>query len=231
MIHVGVLGSTGRMGREVLRVLKEEFSAHAEIAAQPKHGEDLSVLNSCDVIIDFALPEAVMSFIKQASGNFPTLIVCSTGWTLDQRKELEVYSKKAPVLMSSNFSLGFQAVLEILKTAGPLLDKLGYSPVIVETHHKYKKDAPSGTAISLQRAASPLAPGNVQIQSVRAGEVIGDHEITFYGAGDHITLGHFAQDRSIFARGAIQCATWLAGKRSQITGFVPIENYLKDYLK
>jgi 4-hydroxy-tetrahydrodipicolinate reductase len=119
------------------------------------------------------------------------------------------------------------ALTEILRSAAPLLDRLGYQPVIVDTHHKHKKDSPSGTALSLQRAIAPAGPGNVQTHSIRQGEVIGDHEVTFYGAADHLTFGHFAQDRSIFARGAIQCALWLSSQRGSMTGFIGIENYFK----
>jgi 4-hydroxy-tetrahydrodipicolinate reductase len=122
------------------------------------------------------------------------------------------------------------ALLHFLKSASPLLEKLGYTPVVTETHHKHKKDMPSGTAISIQRAIAPAGPGNVQTHSVRAGEIIGDHEVTFYGPGDHLTFGHFAQDRSIFARGAIDCALWLSSKKGQ-TGLFSIEDFFKTKLE
>jgi 4-hydroxy-tetrahydrodipicolinate reductase len=118
--------------------------------------------------------------------------------------------------MSSNFSTGVQALLAVLRAHAPLLEKLGYAPVIVETHHRHKKDAPSGTALSLQRAISPAGPGNLQTHAVRAGEVVGDHEVIFYGPGDHLTFGHFAQDRSVFARGAIEAALWLASRSARL---------------
>ncbi len=230
MIQLGLLGASGRMGKQVEKLLQTEFSKDAKLIAAPKRGESMDALLSCDAVIDFALPEAVTAFAKiaaPAGTKLPALIVGSTGWKLDTKKELEELSKKTPILMSSNFSIGVLALTEILRSAAPLLDRLGYQPVIVDTHHKHKKDSPSGTALSLQRAIAPAGPGNVQTHSIRQGEVIGDHEVTFYGTADHLTFGHFAQDRSIFARGAIQCALWLASQRGSLTGFIGTENYFK----
>lgn len=237
MISIGVLGASGRLGKEIVRLLESEFAQDAKITAAPQRGEKLDSLLNCDAVIDFSSPEAVVALAQTAEhhrGRMPALVAGSTGWKLDTKKELEKMSLQTPILMSSNFSIGVLILTDILKKASPLLDKLGYQPVIVDIHHKHKKDAPSGTALSLQRAIAPAGPGNVQTHSVRQGEVIGDHEITFYGTADHLTFGHFAQDRSIFARGAIQCALWLATSRVSLTGFVGIESYfeyLKDQLK
>jgi 4-hydroxy-tetrahydrodipicolinate reductase len=169
-------------------------------------------------VIDFSSPEAMTALasaaIAQPHGTrLPVFVVGSTGWTKESLALLDALAKRTPVLMASNFSTGVLALQEILKTAAPMLKRLGYTPVLVDTHHRHKKDAPSGTARTLQRIISP--DNDVQTHSVRAGEVIGDHEITFYGPGDHLTLGHFAQDRSIFARGAIDCALWMASHRDK----------------
>lgn len=112
--------------------------------------------------------------------------------------------------------MGVFAVSEILKQFSPQLKALGYTPVLVEAHHCHKKDAPSGTALSLQKAIDPMQPSQIQTHSIRAGEVIGEHSVTFYGAGDRITLHHSAQDRSIFARGAIEVALWMARCRHEL---------------
>lgn len=218
MARVGLLGPNGRMGQWVTRLLQTEYAGRAELAHSAGRGVSLEPLLHTDVVIDFSLPEAMLELAQaaaKAAGTLPAFVVGSTGWTIDQRRALEELAKKTPVLMASNFSTGVLVLTELLKQAAPLLDQLGYTPVIVEAHHKHKKDAPSGTALSLQRAIAPAGPGNVQTHAVRAGEVIGDHEVTFYSAGDRIQLGHFAQDRSIFARGAIDVALWLAGQRAQ----------------
>lgn len=234
MIRLGLLGSGGRMGDWVTRLVASEFSNSASIAATARKGDALAPLLATDAVIDFSAPAAMLALAEEAArtqGPLPAFVVGSTGWKLDERRALEALAARTPVLMASNFSTGVLAVQEILKQAAPILDKLGYKPVIVETHHKHKKDSPSGTALSLQRAISPAGPGNVQTLSIRAGEIIGDHAVTFYGPGDTIRIEHHAMDRSIFARGAIQVALWLAGKRGQASGsLIGIETYFKETL-
>ncbi len=231
---IGLLGSKGRMGQLVSKLLAEEFTRDATFAAQADRGGAIDSLLGVDVVIDFSTPEAMVALAQNAlsaSGALPAFVIGSTGWKIDDKRVIEVLAEKTPILMSSNFSTGVLALLSILRQASPLLEKLGYTPVVVETHHKHKKDAPSGTAISIQRAIAPAGPGNIQTHSVRAGEVIGDHEVAFYGSGDHITLGHFAQDRSIFARGAIEAALWLAAKKKSAAlknGLVGIETFFGE---
>ena len=220
MIHVGLLGKAGRMGQWVTRLLEEEFSGRARLTASIGKGDSLDPLFECDVIIDFSLPEAAAAAVEvsmKAKRTKPAWVIGSTGWTAAQRESLEKLANVTPVLMSSNFSTGVLALAEILDQASPLLKKLGYTPVLVDTHHRHKKDSPSGTALMLQKVISPASPSSVQTQSVRAGEIVGDHEVTFYGPGDHLTLGHFAQDRSVFARGAIEAALWLVERRSNLS--------------
>jgi 4-hydroxy-tetrahydrodipicolinate reductase len=229
-VAIGLLGR-GRMGKVLQSLIKDEYAKQASLVAVLGKGKSLDLLQPSDVVIDFSAPEAVLAFVKQykTSENAPALVVASTGWKLDQRRELEEYGAQAPLLVSANFSLGVLALLDVLKKASPLLEKLGYLPVITETHHRHKKDAPSGTALSLQRVIAPAGPGNVQTLSRRAGEIVGDHEVTFYGSADHLTFGHFAQDRSIFARGAIEAAVWLAEKRTQGTkGVVSMDTFFHD---
>jgi 4-hydroxy-tetrahydrodipicolinate reductase len=232
MKRIGVLGAKGRMGRHVRALLEGEFSKKASLSACADQGDSPEPLLECDVVIDFSLPSGMLDLARkalQASRPLPAFVVASTGWTIDERKVLEELATKTAVLMSSNFSTGVLALMEILKTASPLLEKLGYSPVLVETHHKHKKDHPSGTALSLQRVIAPAGPGNIPTHSIRAGEIVGDHEVTYYGPGDHIVFGHFAQDRSIFARGAIQAALWLSEKRAS-GGLIGIDAFFKELL-
>lgn len=220
IVRIGLLGATGRMGAWVSRLVETEFKDHAVISARAGAGDDLTSLLKTDVVIDFSSSAAMAEVARAAlagKGGLPAFVVGSTGWKPDETAAVESLSKRTPVLISSNFSTGVTALMRILRDAAPLLKKLGYSPVVVETHHQHKKDAPSGTAISLQKAISPIDPASIQTHSIRSGEIIGDHEVTFYGPGDHLTLGHFAQDRSIFARGAIDVAIWLAHRPRQAT--------------
>lgn len=223
-VKLGLLGASGRSGREVMRLIEGEFAGRAECVAAPKRGESLAPLLEADAVIDFSSPDAVVAFAAECGSSnrpLPALVIASTGWKLDQRSPLEALAARTPILMASNFSTGVLALLHVLRQASPMLEKLGYVPTIVETHHRHKKDAPSGTALSLQRAIAPAGPGNVQTHAVRAGETVGDHEVTFHGPGDQLTFGHFAQDRSIFARGAIEAAIWLAARRAQAKGTGP----------
>lgn len=225
--QIGVLGATGRMGGWVLKLLETEFASRARVGAKAGQGDALEPLLAMDAVIDFSLPEPMEKLARLALSQppgtpLPAFVVGSTGWSDAGKRTLEELARRAPVLAATNFSTGVGALLRILETAAPLLRKLGYQPVLVETHHRHKKDAPSGTALTLASAVDPAGPSQVPMHSIRAGEIIGDHEITFYGPGDHVTLGHFAQDRSIFARGAIEVALWLAhqrraGKTGQLT--------------
>lgn len=110
---------------------------------------------------------------------------------------------------ATNFSAGVAAMARLLRTAAPLLASLGYTPVVTETHHRHKKDAPSGTALTLTDALRPTYPESVQTHSVRAGEIVGRHDVTFFGSHDTLAIEHDALDRGVFARGAIDAALWL----------------------
>lgn len=236
LISVGLLGATGRMGQWVERLIREEYSSVARLEVKSSLGDALERLLKTEVVIDFSSPKAMANLAQKAiaqAGNhsLPAFVVGSTGWSESEKEQLERLSAHTLVLVSSNFSTGVLALQQILKSAAPLLKKLGYEPVLSEVHHRHKKDAPSGTALTLQKIISPESPSEVQTLSVRAGEIIGDHEIIFYGPGDHISLGHFAQDRSIFARGAVDVALWLARRRKQADqskGLLKMEAYLQE---
>ncbi len=217
MIRVGLLGASGRMGQWVRKILEDEFRDRGTLVAQAGSSGPLEPLLAADVVIDFSSPHAIEALARAAlaaSGPLPAFVVGSTGFTPQARQVLEELARKTPVLMAANFSLGVQLLLQVLRQASPKLLALGYQPALVETHHQHKKDAPSGTALAIRDAVLPRAasPDTLPIQSIRAGEVIGDHEVTYYGPGDHLVFGHFAQDRSIFARGAVEVALWLGAR-------------------
>ncbi len=205
---ISVIGQNGRMGKWVTDLMSSEFLAQTELVDQNQRLQ-------ADAVIDFAAPQGVIDHIESALQleHQPALIVGSTGWTAAQFRIVEEYAKVAPVLVASNFSFGVFSFLEILKTHAPLLFKMGYRVSIYEAHHVHKKDAPSGTALTIQKVLANLTDQEIKIDSLREGEIIGDHKVIFDGPGDQITLDHHAKDRSIFARGAIEAALWLAKKR------------------
>jgi 4-hydroxy-tetrahydrodipicolinate reductase len=237
MINLGILGAKGRMGQLIVGIITSEFNSSAQVKTQANRGDDFAPLLDCDVVIDVSSPTAMCELAKlgiEKKQKLPVFIVGSTGWKAEEQTWLEKLSLHTAVLVASNFSVGVFVLNEMLRTFAPLLGKLGYTPVLVETHHRHKKDAPSGTAISLQKKISPLSPSKVQTHSIRAGEAIGDHEVTFYGAGDRLVLSHFAHDRSIFARGAIQAALWLTRQQSEHTyqkGVIGIEHFFENLKK
>ena len=237
MIQLGLLGASGRMGQRVKRLLQTEYETRAKLAIAVRTDESVQPLLGTQVVIDFSSPDGMAALAEAALAapeDLPAFIVASTGWTPKQRRTIEKLAEFTPIVMASNLSVGIMALHEILKTATPLLKLLGYAPVLVETHHRHKKDAPSGTALSLRNTIQTFGLSEpLQMHSVRAGEVIGDHEVTFYGPSDHLVLGHYAQDRSIFARGAIDVALWLSEKKTldpKLSGMFGIEAYLKDLI-
>lgn len=232
--HIGLLGSQGRMGTRVSHLLDGEFAKVARLTAHANQGDPLEDLLKTDVVIDFSSPSGMATLARKAmkvGGPLPAFVVGSTGWKPEEHEALEVLATQAPVLVSFNFSTGILLLAEILKTASPLFSKLGYTPVIVETHHCHKKDSPSGTALLLQRSIQENSSQPIQTHSIRAGEIIGDHAVNYYGPADTITLSHHAMDRTIFARGAIDVALWLAKKYRGdrgLKGFIEIESFFQD---
>jgi 4-hydroxy-tetrahydrodipicolinate reductase len=214
-LKLGLLGASGRMGKEVVALVGGEHKGSMTLAAAPKRGESFSALQSVDVVLDFALPEVCLALVTEwlalpAQTRLPALVVGSTGWKPEEESLLQKLSARTPVLKATNFSIGVLALGQVLKQVSPLLRSMGYTPVLVEGHHRHKKDAPSGTALTLRSCVDPDHPETVQTHAIRAGEIIGDHEVTFHGPSDHLVFGHFAQNRTLFARGALEAVRWLA---------------------
>ena len=217
-IRLGLLGAQGRMGREVRALVTGELQSAFVLHSAPARGENQNELLNCDVVLDFALPEACHSLVESwlaqpTSQKLPALVVGSTGWSPEAEKNLTNLSTRTPVLKATNFSVGVLALGEVLREISPLLRELGYTPVLVEGHHRHKKDAPSGTALTLRACISAEHPESIQTHAIRAGEIIGDHEVTFHGPSDRLSFGHFAQSRTLFARGALEAVKWLSELR------------------
>ncbi len=215
MIRLGVLGIQGKMGKRVVALLQDpKYQKKVRIEASPKRGENLNILQTCDVVLDFSSPEAVLSALR--GGLKRPVLMGSTGWTPDQSRELEKYAFDHSLFLIPNFSLGVSAVrsiLRLLKEKG-VIDR--YSVRIREEHHVHKKDAPSGTALSLAKEL----PVSTPIESIREGETIGTHEIIFESPFERIEIRHEALSRDLFASGAIECAIALAESPKKFLGGV-----------
>lgn len=213
LIKAGILGASGRMGSLVSNLIDTHYGDRLEVtAALSGQSDGLDALGACDLVIDFSLPagtERLTAWLYGAADRPATVVSGTTGCNADQLGEFLALGDRRKIMHATNFSAGVAAMARLLHMAGPLLASLGYTPVLTETHHRHKKDAPSGTALSLTEALESAYPGGLQTHSIRAGEIVGRHEISFYGDHDTLTLGHDALDRGVFARGAIEAALWL----------------------
>ncbi len=190
----------------------------------------LESTKNADVIIDFTGAEPTYNNLPLYEKAGKPVVIGSTGFSDEQKKAVEKLSEKVPVVFAPNMSLGVNVTLELIKEAARLLK--GYDIELVETHHNMKKDAPSGTAMAMAEAAAEGAglnlaenavyarhgiigerkPNEIGIQTLRGGDVAGDHTVFFFGNGERIEITHRAHSRKTFAGGAVTAAVWLADK-------------------
>jgi 4-hydroxy-tetrahydrodipicolinate reductase len=195
--------------------------------------DDLAAaLKAGDVLIDFTFPEASLEHIKVCAELGRPLVIGSTGFSKDQLGEIGGFVQKVPCVLSPNMSIGvnlcFKVLEEIAKTIGE-----DYDMEIVEAHHRMKKDAPSGTAMKMAQVIAQAVNRNLEevgvyarkgmigertkkeigIQTLRAGDIVGEHTVMFAGKGERIELTHRAHSRDTFAAGAVRAAKWVVGKK------------------
>ena len=169
-------------------------------------------LRDVDVAIDFTGPDAVLASIEAVIRARKAMVVGTTGWYGEmERIRFAVKEARTGFVFGANFSYGVNLFFQILKAAAPALAH-GYMGHITERHHIQKKDAPSGTAIAMQRVLEQAASMQVEISSEREGDVTGIHTLQLDSAGDRITLTHEAKSRRTFAEGAVLAAEWIVGK-------------------
>ena len=200
-----------------------------------------------DVIIDFTRPEATMEHLKIALETNTSMVIGTTGFNLIEEKKIEEASKQIPIIYCANTSIGMTLLLQQVKKIASILDD-SWDIEIVETHHNQKVDAPSGTALALGAAASegrsvflddvrdygrdgitgPRKQGNIGFSVVRGGDVAGEHSVIFFGKNERIELTHKANDRVIFARGALKATQFIAGKLGQknFSGYFTMDDVL-----
>lgn len=217
MTGISIFGAGGRMGQAIAEALEDRDDAHI-VGHRP------------DVFVDFSVPEAVEENVATAVAAGKPLLIGTTGLTPDHDRLIELASAKIPLIQSANTSLGINLLAHIVRETAERLRE-DWDIEIVEMHHRLKVDAPSGTALMLGRAAaqgrgSDLAsisdrgrngigarePGRIGFASLRGGSVAGEHQVIFAAEGERLELGHRAESRAIFARGAIEAALWLVGK-------------------
>lgn len=207
----------GRMGRLVEQLAPE---AGVRIVGRVTSATPAEALGSedADVAIDFSTAAAVPRNVAALAARGLSVVIGTTGW---QEREAEVRAAvrdfPVGVLAASNFAIGVNAFFAIADRAAELLVRRGFAPYIYEAHHSAKKDAPSGTALSLQSIVTQAGGQPVDMASTRAGSIPGRHTVGFDAAAETITLTHTARDRTAFARGALEAAKWIRGRQGWFT--------------
>lgn len=242
MTRILISGCLGHMGRVTASTIESrndcETVAGLDISSDDSTAfpvfKNLDELNTeIDVIVDFSNPVALKSLLAYAVRTGTPLILCTTGYSTSQEKDIKEASLSAPIFYSGNMSLGINLLIELSKKAAAVFGE-GFDIEIIEKHHNQKLDAPSGTAIMIADAVSK-SQGNrfgyvydrhsvrkkrgkneLGIHSLRAGTIVGEHEIVFAGNDETLTITHQALSKQIFATGAVNAAVFMLGKPAGI---------------
>jgi 4-hydroxy-tetrahydrodipicolinate reductase len=207
-----LIGAAGRMGKTVLDLAGSD--PDLEIVAECDLGDPIQpAMENCDVAIDFSHADAIAEICRAALRHNKPLVIGTTGHSQEQRQTIEGAARSLPIVLASNFSVGVNVLFWLTRKGAERLGR-DFSAEIVETHHKMKKDAPSGTAKTLAETlkAAKKIESEIPIQSIREGDVVGEHTVIFSGPGERLELTHRAASREIFARGALRAAKWIIGR-------------------
>jgi 4-hydroxy-tetrahydrodipicolinate reductase len=210
-VRMLLIGAAGRMGKTVRELAQND--SDIQIAGQCDLGDSIEpAMKNCDVAIDFSQADSIDEICRAASQHGKSLVIGTTGHSQQQRKTIEETAHSVPIVLASNFSVGVNVLFWLTQKAAELLGS-DFPAEIVETHHKMKKDAPSGTAKTLAEILKAVRNSETPVRSIREGDVVGEHTIIFRGPGESLELMHRAGNRGIFARGALRAAKWIVDKR------------------
>ena len=247
MIRLAIAGAAGRLGRTVLDLAgrTNSFEIVCGLVA-PAGSKSVQFIQAgdrrvplretldeeCDILLDVSVPLGTSAWVDFCEHREISMVIGVTGHSDKQMTRIQEAAHQIPILFAANFSIGINAILQLL---APLMGQLGpgYDVEIVEAHHRGKVDAPSGTALALaeelrraagqdsdrdslvfgrQGQAGPRPIGEIGIHSVRMGDIVGQHEIHFSGPGETVTIRHAAHSRETFAAGALRAVQWIVGK-------------------
>ena len=242
-INLAITGCMGRMGQQLIKTsnkdkfvklvsLTENRLINKKINGIKPELNNAKAFNKADVIIDFTIPKCTIEIIKIASELKKKVVIGTTGFSKNEEKLIKKFSKKIPVLKAGNMSLGINLMMYLTEIASSSLGST-YLSKVYEVHHKHKKDHPSGTALMLGKG---IAVGKnkefykmmgrkflnkknfpygkkINFNSIRTGEIIGEHEVRFSNGKEIITLNHEAFDRALYSEGAITAAKWIMNKK------------------
>jgi 4-hydroxy-tetrahydrodipicolinate reductase len=247
---IGINGAAGRMGQRLVHLAGEDkelaLGAALEAAHHPQQGRDIGEVaglgplgvriradvppeQRLDVLIDFSMPAGTMAVLPFCVGRRIPLVVATTGHTPAQRQEIEAAAHQTALLMAPNMSLSVNVLYQLVRQAATLLKGKGFDVEIVERHHRFKKDAPSGTALHFARVVQEVMghtelrhgreglvgerpPHEIGMHALRTGDNVGEHTIIFSTLGETLELVHRSHTRDSYARGTLLAAKFLAGK-------------------
>ncbi|MBE5954340.1 MAG: 4-hydroxy-tetrahydrodipicolinate reductase [Lachnospiraceae bacterium] len=239
MTRIIMHGCNGKMGQVITDICKADDSVEIVAGIDVIDNKDngypvFTDIEACgveaDVIVDFAAAVAVDKLLKFAEAKNIPVVLCTTGLSPEQLSRVSQVSEKVAILKSANMSLGINTIMKLLKDAIAVFGPAGYDVEIVEKHHNLKVDAPSGTALALADSINEASNNQYEyiydrsqtrnkrdkrelgISAVRGGTIVGEHEVIFAGIDEVIEIKHTAYSKSVFAKGAVEAAKFLAGK-------------------
>ena len=254
-INLAITGGLGRMGQQIIKSCKKDKNIRIisitenriykkKISGLKLQTNSKNSLKNAQVIIDFSVPKCTLEIIKIASELKKRVVIGTTGFSKNEEKIIEKYSRKVPILKAGNMSLGVNLLVYLTEIASRSLDNNFLSKVF-EIHHRHKKDHPSGTALMLGKG---IAVGKnkdfykligkkylnkknfpygkkINFNSIRKGEIVGEHEVTFSSGKEIITLNHEAFDRALYSEGAFTAAKWLMNKKPGLYSMRDVLNF------
>lgn len=244
MIKILLVGANGRMGKAVAAACGSEHRIAARVDSVISDGvyNDISfVLEKCDVIVDFSSHTYTPAVLDYAVKNEIPAVIATTGHDENELEAVRVASASVPVFKSGNMSIGVNVMCRLAAEAASMLD--GFDVEIIETHHKNKLDAPSGTALMIASSVEEAVGarehvadrtgrrmkrpcGEIGIHSVRGGTDVGEHEIIFFGNGERMSIKHVAESRELFAQGALRAASFIVTRPA---GYYDMRSLLLSY--
>ena len=254
-INLAITGCNGRMGQQIIKSVKsnKNFRLVSLTESQKKNQQINGIkisqntedaFKKANIIIDFTIPKCTFQVLKIASKLKKRVVIGTTGFNKNEENLIQKFSKKVPILKAGNMSLGINLLMYLTEIASNSLGK-SFLSKIVETHHKYKKDYPSGTALMLGKGIAVGKKKNfykmigkkylnkktfpygskINFNSIRKGEIIGEHEVKFSSGKEIITLNHEAFDRALYSEGALSAAKWLLNKKPGLYSMRDLMNF------
>ena len=252
--RVCIAGASGRMGQMLVEAVRAsgdcQLTGALDVATSPALGQDAAAfaghasgvaitsdltagLSGSQFLIDFTRPEGTMAHLRECVKLGVSLVIGTTGFTEEQKKEIEKASSSIAIMMAPNMSVGVNVTMKLLEMAAKAMST-GYDIEIIEAHHRHKVDAPSGTALKMgeviadalgrdlkecavyarEGVTGERVPSSIGFATIRGGDIVGDHTVLFAGTGERIEITHKSSSRATYAQGSLRAVRFLAGRSS-----------------